>query len=204
VADSKPIKPAPMKAIRVVLALGAALLVVGCYAGFARSGNSAFVFAVFGSSVVLFAVALAMLLRRPSHPAAEPAQAESPQRVTKAEPLPGAVSKAELSESRVVAVAQVGPHAHAAVVAEPAAQGAAAAAPPVPASMPVPATAEAPRAEARLDVATLMTAPLSDLLLAALCKDAAGARRIFAQAILQAEPPAAAPPASAMAEPALR
>jgi hypothetical protein len=70
--------------------------------------------------------------------------------------------------------------------------------------MPVPATAEAPRAEARLDVATLMTAPLSDLLLAALCKDAAGARRIFAQAILQAEPPAAAPPASAMAEPALR
>ena len=202
-ADSKPIKPAPMKAIRVVLALGAALLVVGCYAGFARSGNSAFVFAVFGSSVVLFAVALAMLLRRPPHPAAEPAKAESPQRVTKAEPLPGAVSKAELSESRVVAVAQVGPHAHAAVVAEPAAQGAAAAA--VPASTPVPATAEAPRAEARLDVATLMTAPLSDLLLAALCKDAAGARRIFAQAILQAaEPPAAAPPASAMAEPALR
>ncbi len=59
---------------------------------------------------------------------------------------------------------------------------------PAPAPAPAPPPAPAlPRAGAAPDLATLMQAPLPDLLLAALCKDPQGARRMFAQALLHAD-----------------
>ena len=64
---------------------------------------------------------------------------------------------------------------------------AASAAMPAPAAPAVtPSTATA-TADSPFDVAALTKLPLSDLILAALCKDPEGARRIFAQALLSTE-----------------
>jgi len=125
-----------------------------------QNGNSVFVFALLGGSVVLFAVALFLLLKLPAYRILDTA---------KADPKPGAIA-----ESQPEVKAEPQPEAKVELKTE--------------ATTESQSEDEAViQPEANTDVATLMNTKLGDLLLASLLKDPDSAGRIVAQAIIQAE-----------------
>jgi len=203
---SSPNPCASQKTSVVLLGLGAMALAIGCYAGFAGRADPAWVFVTLGASVLLFAAPLALYLaRRMRRPAAH---ASLPAPGPKA-PVPVAMAPADASVTRGAAITVLAPvpapvppvPAPAPVLAHaPAPQPPVPAPPASPAAAPQPTVAAITPARVTLDISALMQAPLVDLLLAAMCKDADGARRIFRQALGQAEPPAAVlPPRDAAA-----
>lgn len=168
---------APAAWSRICLATGGVLLAAGCYLGSTTSGSRAWSLMLLLLSVVLFAIAGGLEFRNRvtstadkvaggltvrDHVAATPSAKPIPPSRVAADPVQ--------AKSPVTALAVVAP-------------------PPGPAMPTKAAPDPAPnRAETPLDVATLIKVPLNDLLLAALCKDPQGARRIFANALLQTDP----------------
>jgi hypothetical protein len=152
---------------------------------------------MFGASIGLFAIALALsFLARRAHPMTASALVV-PTPTMKAIQAPEADTAAQQRPQLPKVTAEVVPatprFAARTVAAIPVASNAG---PQVQPKPPGPIGSAGPidaPARGSLDVATLMQAPLADLLLAAMCKDAEGARRIFRQALLnQAEPAEAA------------
>jgi len=211
------------------LLLGMLALLSGCYVCLRLPAHRLAGLTVLGASVVLFALALAALWyagRRPVarpvlvlHPQASvavtaPASAPASPRLPAAQPLP--------SGAAVPASAQVTPLAEgsgrlvrAEIDATPPLRTLAAvatarspemAAETGPATMPVITSAVTsaitPTAVVP-DLALLMQAPLSELLLAAVCKDACAAHKLFRQALSQdasfLERPPSNPPAPVLA-----
>lgn len=172
---------------RSCLVVGGVLLAAGCYLGATAPGDRSWSLTLLFISVVLFAAAGAHEFRRHAastadkvagvvpakgHIAAVPSETPEPPPRTAPDPAPATPVVTALT-----------------VVVPPSGRATPSQAAPTPPPTPSPTTVPAPhRAEAQLDVATLIELPLSDLLLAALCKDPLGARRIFAQALMQSDP----------------
>jgi len=157
----------------ICMLAGAALLVAGCWTGLADPQARALVLCLLSGGVAMFAAALVLLRIKPVHATAGVsalAPASIDQRLLDAPvATPPDASIAEPQQPRQ-GVATVEPRP----------------APTTASTQTIPATAivnEARPAEGVLDVTALMDAPLTDLLLAALCKDPVGARRIFAKAL---------------------
>jgi hypothetical protein len=188
---TKPAAPRPLAAI--CLAAGAVLLAAGCCLGIAIADDRAWSLTLLLGSVVLFATACAFEFRLRAVPAADKlasaAVVKEPIAAT-ASATPAPAPSTALAKPVVMAVAVVAPPAGAATPVQARPAAALQLTPPERTTAPVQAaTASATqKADAPLDVAALMKAPLSDLLLAALCKDPQGTRRIFAQALLQNDP----------------
>jgi len=152
--------------------LGLALLVAGCGVGLADPQARAVVLGLLSVGIAMFAVSLVLLRDRRTTPAApDPAASAKGDAATVERPSaePAAASIVEpvavpfevaTAEPRAGREQQLLPAAGAATNR--------------PSSKP---------SEAALDLAALIDAPLADLLLAALCKDPVGARRIFARAL---------------------
>jgi hypothetical protein len=184
----------PAQVSRNCLAAGGVLLAAGCYLGAAIPGDRAWSLTLLLFSVVLFAIAGAFEFRHRAAPTADKLAS-------------GSTAKDHIAGTPSLMPRPSPPAAQGPVPAKPAVTALAVVAPTAGAAMPSPAApAPAPhRADASLDVATLMNVPLSDLLLAALCKDPEGARRIFAQALLHTDPgvvPAPLPQTHAVPQPA--
>jgi hypothetical protein len=141
-------------------------------------------------SMLLFAAALWQQWRGSAGPAAaKPSAAVSPPATAATRPEPARLPVPAPALALALAPAP-------APRAKPAPPAASTAAPqPAPGSAPPPHPSPPPQATAASDVEQLMQAPLAHLLLAALCKDPDGARRIFAQAVLHTD---AAPAAAAL------
>jgi hypothetical protein len=152
----------------ICLATGCVLLVAGCYLGVGAVNDATWSLLLVFLSIALFAFAGWYEFKQRAAPSTVPST-----------PLP-AVKAATPPPSAVVALAVVAPPTFPTPPPPP---------PPVPtirataAPAPAPAIAIPQPADTPFDVATLIKLPLSDLLLAALCKDPQGARRIFAQAL---------------------
>jgi hypothetical protein len=179
---------------RTCLAIGGVLLAVGCYLGAAIPGDRAWCLTLLLVSVVFFAIAGGFEFRRRAASAA-------------AKDAGGSMAKDHIVVTPVVIARRVSPAAQERTPARSAVTALVVVAPSAGASMPSQASpVSAPlRLDAPLDVATLVNMPLSDLVLAALCKDPQGARRIFAQALLQPDPgvaQAAVPPTHPVPQPA--
>lgn len=160
--------PAP-NAIPICLALGTFALVTGCFAGVERAGNRELILFALGGAILLFAAASVLQMKRPGV-----AAAESPQSARTAPPPAAApVAHAPAPQTPAGAPVDVSRTEWPVAVLAP---------PQVKAAAPI---APAAHAEDLPDVPALMRVPLSDLLLAALCKDPQGARRIFAEVALQ-------------------
>ena len=170
------------QATSICLATGGVFLAAGCYLGAATQGVRTWSLVLLFISVVLFAIAGTLEFRHRAA-ATDDKVADGPiakdqiaatQSVTPLPPSPAALDPVR-AQSAVTALSVVVPTAGAALPSQAA-----------PALVPAPAAAPH-QAETPFDVAALTKLPLSDLLLAALCKDPQGARRIFAQALLQAD-----------------
>jgi len=160
--------------------LGLALLVTGCWVGLAEPRARTLVLCLLSTGIAMFAASLVLLRHRPLalhslHPMAS----------ARADPVPVELPAAKPGGTLIVKP-----------VAAPLEN--AAAAPAVVQELPRPLVATAAEihvsskpSEAALDLAALIDAPLADLLLAALCKDPVGARRIFAKALESAASPEA-------------
>jgi len=185
-ANSKPDFSKPKIRSAILLVLGTIALGAGCYFGFIQHGKPVLVLGIYGVSIALFVAEIAISLYWRVHlklviPVALPAPAakvklDSHSELASSEgrQQPGvtlleaaAKSPASTVDSKPVQASSI---AHIQSQANPEVQS-------------------TPAMKERLDVALLMQAPLADLLLAALCKDADGARRIFKQAISQYELP---------------
>jgi len=194
--------------VRLCLALGAVALAGGCALGYALPAHRSWVLLLLTASVLLFAAALALQWRGSAH-AGHETVTMTPAGNAHAEPAQGASASAATPASRTAVMddakanasllALSAPLPKSASVAAPAAAPKAAVVPaptpaavPAPTPVPSPGAAPGPSTDAALDVAHLMQAPLADLLLAALCKDPDGARRIFTQAVLQSDAASAA------------
>lgn len=179
-ADTGPAAPRGPRRVLVCLLLGFALLAAGCWAGIAHPQSRVLVLGLLCAGIALFGVALVLLRRR-----AEPRVAALPAPVAKP-PAPAPPPPLTTPSA-----------AQPAVGLEPAPV-------PVPVALSTPPSAPvqapAPTGERAFDVTTLMAAPLTDLLLAAMCKDPVEARRIFARALeIQATPTAPRPSTTAAA-----
>lgn len=170
------IGPDPARWVGACMLAGAALLGAGCWRGLAGAQERSLVLCLLGAGIAMFAAALVLLRRRPVHApvAPAPAPAAAPiagQKLLAApvEPSPGADVGQALRHDLPAPAVEPRPAPPAAIVAAP---------------RPM---------EGGLDVTALMDAPLADLLLAALCKDPVGARRIFARALEAGAPASAAP-----------
>ncbi len=161
---------------RLMLGLGTAALMAGCYIAIAMHEDRVYFLILFGISIALFATTLALALRR-LRTVIPPAVKDEvspalPAQVQRVPTLPLLAAKPVPASPPVptpvppsVAVPEPGPVSSNGDLRPPVAK---------PQAKPLPV--------ASLDVATLMHAPLSDLLLAALLKDPQETRRIFAQA----------------------
>jgi hypothetical protein len=173
------IAPAGGRSVGICMWVGAAFLVGGCWKGVADPQARTLVLCLLSVGIALFAVALVLLRRRPVHPVVEssaPTSAEQKQIVAPVATPLGAVMAKPQQLAREVAAIEARP------ARETVSTSTIPAAEILHASRPV---------AGALDVTALMEAPLADLLLAALCKDPVGARRIFARA-LESEAPAVA------------
>ncbi len=144
----------------ICLATGCVLLVAGCYLDVDAANDATWRLLLMFFSIALFAFAGWYEFKQRAAPSTAPSTR-----------LP-AVKAATPPPAAVVALAVVAPPTF----------------PPPPPVQPIratdaPASAIAQPAGTPFDVATLIKLPLSDLLLAALCKDPQGSRRIFAQAL---------------------
>ena len=173
--DSKPAPHGLTQASMVCVAGGTVLLIAACSLGYARPDDRAWVLGILAISVALFASAVARQfrsLRTASSVAQDPSTSSETPPPLQAAPGDDRVS----TEAPVTAAPPQAAPAPISLAPKP--------------SLPDILQAEPkPPQAAPHDVTTLMQVPLSDLLLAALCKDPQGARRIFAQAILHAESP---------------
>lgn len=173
--DPKPIVPAPPKTFRhavvICLSIGAVALASGCLLGFEGPGDRVSSLALLGCGVVAFAVALVLQLKTPTAPGADlpPTHGATPTRAVTPAPaallVPGSTTDGPAPRPIPVPVLPPAATRPAAVLSAP----------------------KPPLAGTVLDVPALMRLPLSDLLLAALCKDPQGARRIFAQMALHGD-----------------
>jgi hypothetical protein len=167
-SDPKPIKAA----VRNCFALGVGALLTGCLVGYLYPTALILTIALLGLGITLFIASIVLQRRRVKEPAVASATSQP------ARPLPiasGTVPVASPAAPLPPGTADRRPEMPLTVVASPAPSDRAAPSPPV----------KALAQEPLLDVPTLMRVPLSDLLLAAMCKDPQGARRIFAQVALQ-------------------
>ena len=169
--DSKPAIHAPLQATVVCLGLGGVLLAAGCSLGYLQINHGAWIVAVLACSIGLFAAALVLQVKPLKASPALPLALD-----TVAPSLPRSPPNIELGANTLVQPAAPRPVTPSAPAAPP--------------ESVAPACSINERksfAAVPQDVATLMQAPLSDLLLAAVCKDPLGARRIFAQVTMQAD-----------------
>ena len=180
--------------VGICMLVGAALLVAGCWTGLADPPARTLVLCLLSGGIAMFAAALVLLRRRPVHDAVESSTPTSTDQklltAPVATPLDCGIAEKQQLRQEVTAV-------------EPRP------APATASTQTIPAVAivnERRPVEGVLDVAALMDAPLTDLLLAALCKDPVGARRIFAKALgpgaapvsARVPPPSGAPVPSAI------
>jgi hypothetical protein len=193
--------------VRLCLALGGVVLAGACGLGYALPAQRDWVLLLLACSVLLFAAALGQQWRGSVRPAAgthTPPPAASAPSVSSPRPEPTRLAAPAATPKTALMVMPTPDIPTPATAAAPA--------PPPRASPPTappryapPAPAPPPlRASTAPDVAQLMQSPLADLLLAALCKDPDGARRIFTQAVLHAAaaPATAAPPPASGVSPA--
>ena len=170
-------RPAAPQGAFICLAAGGVLLAAGCYLGTAPQGDRTWTLMLLFFSVVLFAIAGALEFRHRTTPSSDKVvdgpiakvQIAATPSVTPRPPLPAELAPGPgpgPAKSTVTALAVVVPTADSTMSSQAAPH----------------------RAEPLFDVAALTKLPLSDLLLAARCKDPEGARRIFAQALLQTDP----------------
>jgi hypothetical protein len=167
------------RSVNICMLVGVAFLVAGCWKGLADPQARTLVLCLLSVGIAMFAAALVLLRRRGAHPVVEssaPTSADRKPVTALVATPPGAdIAKPQQLHQEVVAI-------------EPQPARETGNTPPIPAaeilhaSMPV---------EGTLDVTALMEVPLADLLLAALCKDPVGARRIFARALESGAPPVA-------------
>jgi len=203
--EPKPAPSAAAQAGRVCLALGAVVLAWACTIGVTRPADRTWVLGLLFCSVALFAVALALQLKRPAQ-AVHAAAKDGPAASARVEPPRHAQADSTVLAAQSPGPDDAGHRPPAIALPGPPPKPAATAVTGPPASPEAtastgsgPGRSDRPATEAPPDIATLMRSPLADLLLAALCKDPEGARRIFRQAVLQADSsttPAAARPAN--------
>jgi hypothetical protein len=160
-------------AVLICLVLGAVALVSGCLVGFENPGNREIILALLGGGVALFVAALLLQLRRPGVPIGALSTS------LRATPSLNAVVTRQPAPLQLPsrASADASPTEWPLAVLPASESKATAPTPPV----------VSRHAEVLPDVPALMRVPLSDLLLAALCKDPQGAHRIFAQIALQGD-----------------
>jgi hypothetical protein len=197
-------RPAAGLRSRGCLAAGAVLLAAGCALGAALPADRAWSLALLCGSVVLFAIAGVLEFRQRPVAAADKGADFS----TATRPLiatPGALPRPAPNGSPGPLPARSVGTALAVMAPPAAAPSPSPSPPPPPMALPLKNAPVAQPIEAALGLPALMRLPLSDLLLAALCKDPQGARAIFAQALQQPDPgvaPAALPHNPAVAQPA--
>jgi uncharacterized protein (DUF486 family) len=159
------------RGVSICMLAGAALLVAGCWTGLADAQARTLVLCLLSGGIAMFAAALVLLRRRPGHDAVGASAPKSTGQKVLAAPIatPLDTGTAEpLQLRQEVAAVEPRPSAATAILQ----------------TNPAAATVNETRpVEGVLDVTVLMDAPLTDLLLAALCKDPVGARRIFAKAL---------------------
>jgi len=163
------------RSVSICMLVGVAFLVAGCWKGLADPQARTLVLCLLSVGIAMFAAALVLLRRRPAHTvvaSSAPTSADqklvtAPVTTLVATPSGADIAKPQQLHREVVAI-------------EPQPAQEAGSTPTIPeaeilhASRPVAGV---------LDVTALMEVPLADLLLAALCKDPVGARRIFARAL---------------------
>jgi len=172
--DSTHLNAAQVKVCYIVLSLGAAMLAIGLYAGFAGKSSSALIFVLLGTSIALFAVAssLPSIFRKyrflePAIASAKPAVKTEIKAETKILPKPDTNI-----EAKPATKVETKPEAE--VESK---RGAA----------PEPENNIEPGTEINPAFEKLINTRLGDLLLADLLKDPERAGRIVAQAIAKAE-----------------
>jgi hypothetical protein len=152
--------------------IGAAFLIAGCWKGLAAPQARTLVLCLLSVGIAMFAASLVLLRKRP---ASHMVESTTP---TNANLKPLAAPAAKPMDA-VIAKPQPLPRESVATEPRLALEFG---------SMQTMPTESSP-VEGALDVMALMDAPLADLLLAALCKDPVGARRIFARALESGAPP---------------
>jgi hypothetical protein len=188
--------------VRLCLAVGALVLATGCALGYAVPDQRLWVLLLLAGSVLLFSTALALQWHgsaqggrdtaTPPHvqaPAAASARRAGEPTATPAARATGAPQAITAAPLSGFSGPQPAPDGLAATAPKPSAAPA-----PSAARAPAAAVVPVPRTDTTTDVAHLMQLPLADLLLAALCKDPDGARRIFEQAVLHSDAASAATP----------
>jgi hypothetical protein len=172
--DSTHLNAAQVKVCYIVLSLGAAMLAIGLYAGFAGKSSSALIFVLLGTSIALFAVASSLPSIFRKYRFLEPAIATaSPEVKTEIKAETKIQPKSDTSfEPKPATKLETKPEAK-----SESKRGAA----------PEPGNNSEPGPETNPAFAKLINTRLGDLLLADLLKDPERAGRIVAQAIAQAE-----------------
>ena len=168
-ADTRSTWPNGSRWVGLCMLLGLALLAAGCWEGVAYPQGRTSVLMLLTGGIAMFVVALVLLCRKAVRHMAAP----MPLVVVDPDPVSPAIAvppQAVLPEAQTIPLlaGDVEPaacHASGSTIV----------------AGDIAVTPKSP--EAAFDVTTLMGAPLSDLLLAAMCKDAVGARRIFAKAL---------------------
>ncbi len=177
--------PPARSAVRPSLVLGVAALVSGCIAGLEAPGERVLFLTLLGGSIVLFAAAAVVQWKRPHDPGVEPAA------------IPPVEAGSSMAQARVVP-APTSPPAADVLADHPLLMPDRAQSPVVAGASPSPDVGST-LAAVSPDIPALMRLPLSDLLLAALCKDPQGVRRIFAELDLREAAGAGAGPHPAKA-----